>query len=69
MWNFRGSWFLTLEFPGGVRLFCKIFNDDSGNLDPYLADYSLKQSRMEIFYVFFLNFPVDWKLENRRDKV
>ena len=24
MWNFHGSWFLTLEFPRGVTQTCKI---------------------------------------------
>ena len=38
MWNFHGSWFLTLQFPKGVTQFCKIASGDSGNLDPYFAE-------------------------------
>ena len=34
-----------------------------------LQEYFLKQSRMQMFYVSLFYFQVDWKLENRRDKV
>ena len=29
MWNFHGSWFLTLEFPRDVTQFCRIFRGES----------------------------------------
>ena len=29
MWNFHGSWFLTLDFPRGVTQFCLISRGES----------------------------------------
>ena len=29
MWNFHGSWFLTLEIPKGATQFCGIFRGEA----------------------------------------